>query len=393
MTFSPPTPFVKNLPAFLLLLGGIAVKAAGSSFFLSYSSLMLEARGWSNSLIGIGHAVQIGTVMLVALGIPWLLRHASLAAGLLLATLVTLAGFQASYVMLNQESVPLAGFLLARFLVGLGLGTSYLLGETWLNSLAEEKYRSTLLGLYGAALGLGLGGGPLFLPLTGTAGYLPVAVCSAAVAMFTLVVAYCYRTIPHLPYLDRRLAWKALLLSPTALAAAVAFGMIDASMLTLLPLYGLDVGFSNMQALSLIMTCNAGSILMMIPLSWLADRTHRRKMLASCAFLAAATTGLMPLTAHSFAGTSVLVFLWGGFFSMLYFLALAMLGARFANDNVAIASMTVILMYGLGSLIGPAAGGAAMDAFGPHGLPLTFAAACLASLAVTLLRMRKEQLR
>jgi len=382
----------RQLGTFLLLMFGITIKGAGSSYFLAYQSLVMEARGWSHGLNGTAHAFQIGAVMLVALSVPWLLRRMTVAGGILLASIMSITGFHWVWWQLQAEAVTPIAYFAARLLVGLGIGASYLLGETWLNSLTQEKHRATLLSIYGACLGGGLGMGPMFLPLTGAEGYLPTAFASLTIASLAGVVAYLFHQIPHLPYLSMRKAWRSLFLSPTALVAATVFGMMDACLLTLAPLYGLEVGLSNTQALGLVLAGNAGAVALVVPLGWLADRLHRRKLLALCALLASLCSGLMLTTAHPWL-LNLLFFLWGGCFAMFYILALAMLGTHFQKDHMALASMTVILMYGVGSLLGPALGGMAMDLLGSIGMPLIFAGFCGLCLCVTMLRMRKETLR
>jgi MFS family permease len=377
---------------FVLLMLGITVKGAGSSYFLAYQSLIMEARGWPHSLNGTAHALQLGVTVFVALAIPWLLRHMSLVVGLLAAAGVTILGLHMTWAALQADALSTLAYMASRIVIGIGIGASYLLGETWLNSLTKEKNRATLLSVYGACLGGGLGVGPLFLNLTGSEGYLPTAITASTIAFMGFSALVVYRHVPHLPYLPMGKALRSLFLSPTALTTAICFGIMDACILTLAPLFGLEVGLSQSDALALVLYGNLGAVVLIIPLGWLADRTHKRKLLAYCSLGAALCTATIPLFSDAFA-LSLIFFIWGGCFAMFYILALAMLGSHFQHDHLALASMTVILMYGIGSLIGPAMGGWAMDLFGAVGLPALLTLCSLLCLGITLARMTRETLR
>ena len=118
----------------------------------------------------------------------------------------------------------------------------------------------------------------------------------------------------------------------------------------------------------------------------MADRLNGYRILAGCA-AAGIVCGLVIV---AFAPVHVIVLpvlvLWGGFTYGLYTIALTLLGGRFSGTNLVAANAAFALMWGAGGIAGPAVGGVAMDAVGPHGLPLTVVAACVLFLVLLLLR-------
>jgi MFS family permease len=54
----------------------------------------------------------------------------------------------------------------------------------------------------------------------------------------------------------------------------------------------------------------------------------------------------------------------------IYTIAMVLIGERFRGADLAAASALFGVMWGSGSILGPSAGGLAMDFSGPHGLPL-----------------------
>ena len=65
--------------------------------------------------------------------------------------------------------------------------------------------------------------------------------------------------------------WPALMVLATALMA----GLGDGSLAALLPTFGLDHGFAEADALTLLTAFVAGGIVFQWPVGWLADRSQR----------------------------------------------------------------------------------------------------------------------
>jgi predicted MFS family arabinose efflux permease len=79
------------------------------------------------------------------------------------------------------------------------------------------------------------------------------------------------------------------------------------------------------------------------------------------------------------------LFLWGGLACGIYPVALGMAGERFRGAALVAANAALIMSYGIGALIGPVLGGAAMDLWNPQGLPAVLALVFALFLAATLL--------
>jgi MFS family permease len=102
-----------------------------------------------------------------------------------------------------------------------------------------------------------------------------------------------------------------------------------------------------------------------------------------CALVAIGGGLLLPLLANMPVPLLVTLFLWGGVTVSLYPVALSMVGDRFAGAELVAGNAALIMLYGIGSLVGPAIAGVAMDLWNPHGLPLTIAMIFLAFLIMT----------
>ncbi|MBZ4328556.1 MFS transporter, partial [Mycobacterium tuberculosis] len=89
----------------------------------------------------------------------------------------------------------------------------------------------------------------------------------------------------HLPTgtresLGERASWRSLGAFLPVLASGVfCFAFFDASILALLPLYGMDKGLNEGLAVLLVTVVLTGDAMFQTPLGWLADRVGRKRVL------------------------------------------------------------------------------------------------------------------
>jgi MFS family permease len=174
-------------------------------------------------------------------------------------------------------------------------------------------------------------------------------------------------------------------LAPVVMAGAVVGGIVDSSLFTLLPVYGLQTGFAQAAAVLLLTVFMAGNLLMQVPLGWLADRTSRPAIFFLCVGVGLAGAILLPLLAPGGPLASLpllwpMLFLWGGTAFGIYTIGLGLLAQQFPREGLVGANTAFVMAYEVGGLVGPVAGGAAMDLAGPHGLVMVVAATCAAFL-------------
>ncbi len=118
------------------------------------------------------------------------------------------------------------------------------LGESWITGGAAGSQRATLTGLYASAFTGCQLAGPLLISVG------PAWQTSALIAIVA-VTAVCLLMLRHLPTgtresLGERASWRSLGAFLPVLASGVfCFAFFDASILALLPLYGMDKGLNE----------------------------------------------------------------------------------------------------------------------------------------------------
>ena len=354
-----------------------AIIATASAFGLTYGlsapliALELDERGVSGFLIGLNAAMHAVGVLIVAPLLPRIVSRAGLsrpAGTALIASALLLSAF------------PFATFLwlwfVLRILLGMASESLFVISESWLSETTDEGSRTRTMGIYVAAMSGGIALGPAILSLVGREGALPFLI-GAFLALIALAILVLMRPqeVPPEPY-KRTNLMAYLRLAPLAVAAAALNAAIEAAGLTLLPLYAIDLGWSEAKGTLLLTVLLVGAIVLQLPVGWLGDRMDRERLIRLLSLAAGIGALFWPIAiSHPWLAWPTL-FLWGGAFVGIYTLVLTLVGERFRGADLAGIFGVMSVAWGIGALIGPPLGGLAMH-LGRHGLPLMAATFCL----------------
>ena len=331
-------------------------------------SLRLESWGYGSFAIGIMAATP-------AIGV---LLGASLAGGLAarcptprLMQLCLLAGALSVTGLALLQSYPI--WIVLRLLLGVTLTVVFILGESWINQLAVEKWRGRLVALYGTGYALSQLCGPLLLSAMGT---------DTDLGFWfgvTLLVGGSLLLIGRTgaPVVDAHSAsGRGLLVfcqrMPAIAWAVMLFAAFEAMMLTLLPIYGLRQGFTQEVALFMASVVVVGDAVLQLPIGLLADRISRVTLFRLCGVVLLFSSLGIPLLLHTPVIWPVLV-LFGASAGGLFTLSLILIGERFRDDQLVRANAHVAQLWGIGCLIGPLATGAVSQWVSGHALPMLMA--------------------
>jgi MFS family permease len=342
-------------------------------------SIVLDAQGISKTVIGLSIVAQASAGVLLAPLMPRLILRVGaarmmqwstlLAAG----TLIALGLWQDVYIWFPM-----------RFLLGAAGSMLWSASEIVINELADEDWRGRIIGVYGSAGAAGFAVGPLILIMTGTDGLLPFVVTAAFVIAAGLPLFWLRNEADadghdSQPNLRRifRLVPHIMLLNLTYAAAVEAY-------IAFFPLFGLHIGLDEARSLSLLTTFALGGVVLQLPLGWLADRMHRRRLLLICLVVTMIGFLVLPKVVSQSVAGPLFAFALGGVEGMIYALGVILLGQRFRGAELAAASVLYTGMWGAGTMLGPAIIGAGMDSFGDHSMPYLIAAIYAVYLPVLL---------
>ena len=281
-----------------------------------------------------------------------------------------LAGFVADIILFLAMKIfdSIGAWFLLRMLLGLVGSALFTASEAWINLLAGDANRGRIIGIYAAALSAGFGLGPLLLSVTGITGWAPFLANTiiVAIAMLPLLGA---ADIANDLGRDGGANPLVLFFRAKLIVAVVAmFGFFETALLALLPIWGVRSGLTVPEASALVSAVYVGAVALQVPIGIVSDKTRRIVALRICGMVGVAGAAILVAARPPLTALYPILFVWGGIVSGIYPIALGMAGDRFTGSTMVAANAAIIMSYGLGTLVGPALGGFAMDLWNPQGL-------------------------
>ena len=349
-------------------IGCIAVGGVSIGLSFPLLSLILEARGTDSTLTGLNAAAGAISVFIAPPLVPGLVRRFGLSR-FMLACLVLDAVL---FLLMRQFDNVWAWFPL-RFGLGAIGGSLFSASEAWISQVADDRSRGRVLGIYATVLSAGFGAGPLLLPFTGFDGWAPFVVNAAIVAIAALPILAGSKLVPGFGDKHGMSPFGLVRRLPVIALAFALYGLFEASIMALLPVYGVRSGLPPALASVMLTGIALGQIALQYPIGWLSDHWSRRGMLRLCTAAVGLGALALPFAVQAPWPAIGLLFLWGGLAGGLYPVALTIVGETFRGNDLVAANAAVVMLYGLGAVAGAALGGGAMDLWNPHGLPATIA--------------------
>lgn len=178
--------------------------------------------------------------------------------------------------------------------------------------------------------------------------------------------------------------------SPVSFIAILLIGIANGAFGTLAPVFGANVGLSTFTIATMMSITIFSGAVMQVPAGRISDRMDRRYVLAALAAIAGlsglAITIVKPDSLTILFG---LISLYGAMSYTLYSITVAHANDFAASDKFVTVSGGLLLLYGIGTIIGPLLGGLVM-AVEPH---LLFAVTAAAHLGVTVYALIRTRMR
>lgn len=289
--------------------------------------------------------------------------------------------------------LPIAGreiviWSLLLALAGAGAAGMLTAGESWIANAAPPQQRGAILGFYHMVSKTGAIAAPFVVAaaLSGLGAFMVVAGLFVAAL---LPVAATNRSQPELvaakPFGPRRL----LALAPASVFAAFCAGAVNNSVAQLYPVFATSIRPDDAAAFSAQLNgaILAGAMIGLWPVGLLSDRLDRRIVIAAAAAIGAgAAVGLALTTAVNIPLLTLLLAAIFGAGSLSYYaVAVANAADRASPEEITSMMAGILVIWGIGSVIGPLIAGAFLQLLpGGSGLFL-FAGLALAGLAVACL--------
>ncbi|WP_182087038.1 MFS transporter [Aureimonas sp. ME7] len=341
-------------------------------------SVVLQDRGISTSLIGLNTAVAGLASLLAAPSAPFLARRLGVRATMFIAIVASSLAALGFYWL-----QPFWTWFPLRLVFHFCNTLMFVLSEFWISAVSPPRRRGMILGIYATVLSMGFAAGPFVFSLVGSGGLLPFGIVAGVILASSVPLFFAGRSQPRIEGESHASFLRFLWAVPAATCAVFVFGAVEAGGLSLFPIYGLAIGFTEVDAARLLTAIGLGSVVLQMPLGFLSDRVRdRRRLLLGFAAIGMIGSLLMPIIGANGFLLAIVLFVWGGVVAGLYTVGLAHLGSKLSGADLAAANAAFIFCYALGMLVGPQTLGASMDLFGPFGFAYVLSALFAAYLVV-----------
>jgi MFS family permease len=263
---------------------------------------------------------------------------------------------------------PLFWFVL-RVVTGLCVSGMYIVCESWLNTEATNRNRGQVLSIYMIVTYGALGLGQLLLNVTDQSGFVRFILVSCLLSMSLVPLILMPAQAPSVE--GARIVsvdeiWRA---SPLAVIGVIACGLGQSAFFALGAVFGLSKGLPLVYVSFMMALPPLGVIFSQYPIGWLSDRFDRRTIIMLLSVVAAIISAVTLAGGYYLSRLMLisLVTAFGIISLPIYSLVVAHANDHLHKEQVLGASAKLVLLYGVGSMVGPILVGQIMRNIGGEG--------------------------
>ena len=344
-------------------------------------ALILEARGYSNTEIGLNVVAQPLAVILFVRITPIIIHKIGLAKSIIIAQIFTIILYFTFPIFDSLTS-----WFVIRFIIGFAGALAWNAFDTWMLSMADDTNRGKIVTIYNTVFVIGFASGPIVLSFTGIEGWLPFIVISSLSFIAILPLIMLEIEDPKLPDKKSLPVFAAIIAAPTIFGAAILCGLDDVMFVSFFPIFMIKNQFAQEIALQYVTITLVGGVMCQPLIGVLLDKFNKRLLLNIAVLITFFCPILFAIYLDNFYVMAASCFIWGGAASGLFAISLTMLGERYSASQVAGATAILVMVFEVGSLIGPLIGGRVMDAVGPMGFIYTVTSFTFIFLVISIYR-------
>lgn len=374
---------------FITLLLVVIVAGMSQGLLLPLLSIMLEDSGISSEMNGMNSAAMYIGVFITMFFVEKPVRRFGykkvIIAGIALIAFSNL---------LFPFTHSLAIWFVLRLLVGVGDSLLHFTTQLWIVSSCPADRRGKYISLYGMSYGLGFSLGPLGINLLPLGRAVPFLVSSLFFITVLLIVLRLKNEMPERIakgassenrfITTYRVAWFVLI-------PGFLYGLMESSMNSSFPLYGLRIDLSQYWISLLLLAFGVGGVTLQLPLGIWSDRIGRKPILIACGIIGSFVFFAIPIAGNNVMLLFVLFALAGGVVGSFYSLGLAYAADILPRGILPAANVIASIHFSIGSIMGPTLGGFGIRYVSVHSIFLFLGAAFLTFALLGFLFRPKRQ--
>ena len=374
------TRMVASLSALLL---SIVLLVSGNAFLMTLLGIRLSIEQVSPDVIGwVLVCYSIGFV----LGTLYVQRIIGRVGHI--RAFAAFAAMAAVVALLYPMAVSALFWAVLRVLSGFSIAGVLVVIESWFSSRATSANRGSLFAVYQIIFYLSAAGGQLIVNVGDPANFMPFSLAAVLLTLALIPLALTRMEAPVIEQTERMSVFKLARESFTGVAGALISGVMIGGFYALGPVYATLVGLDVAKTSTFMASAIVAAMLFAWPIGRVCDHFDRRRVMFLVSVVAAAAAlGVAVFGAGQLAVLTVLVGVFTGLSATLYPVAVAITNDRMDSNRIVSASATLLLSYGIGSVIGPIVMAELISRLGPAGLFYGNAAFLLVLAGITSYRI------
>lgn len=351
------TSFSALILSIILLVGGNAFLMTLLGVRLSLESVSPGVIGWILVCYSIGFV--LGTVYV----------HQIISRVGHIRTFAAFAAMAAACALLYPMAVSEPFWAFLRALSGFSAASVMVVIESWFSSRATNANRGTLFAVYQIVFYLSVAGGQLLMNVGEPSSFVPFSLAAVLLTVALIPLALTRMEAPEVGFTERLSFFALARESFSGVAGALVCGVLIGAFYALGPVYATMVGLEVSRVSTFMASAIVAAMLLAWPIGWLCDRVDRRRVMSWVALTAAVAAALVVFFgADRLWLLTLLVAVFTGLSATLYPIAVAITNDRMENSRIVAASATLLLSYGVGSVVGPVVMAQMISIVGPDGL-------------------------
>ena len=336
-----------------------AAFGVGVSFGIGFPLTSLTLESWHEPkwVLGIAGAAPSLAVLIMLPFLPSVVGRVGAVPAI--ATGCVLAAF--GFLGLSMVSNAWA-WIAIRFAMSAGIALPWLVGETWINTVSTDGTRGRVIALYAIAFFAGFALGPQLIDWLGVSGIRPFLAGAIATSFAGVPIILARRLAPDLTH-DNPVSTRAALgLAPIGMIGGFIGGFAEITDLSLLPSVSISSGVTESDSLQLLTLLTVGGGVLQFPIGWLADKINKVSLSLGLAAAFIVLSLLLPWALTEPGIAPAMAFGIGGVILGFYTVGLSIIGEQVTARDIAAVNAAFLIMYQLGSILGPLVAGVAMTA-------------------------------
>jgi len=346
------------------LLVSAAILLAGGGLLSTLVAVRAQLEGFPIEAIGLLTSFYYAGFIGGCLGTPYLVKRVGH-----VRVFAALSSLCAAAVLFHVIAVNVPVWAILRLLTGFAFAGLYMLIESWINEQAPNDKRGQILSIY-RMVDLGaVTAGQFMLTLAQPSEFVLFSLVAICICMAIFPISLSTSKAPAQVTTTSLNLTRLIATSPLAVIGCFAVGMANGAFWALSPVFVQQLGHPLVIVSTFMSSAIASGALLQWPVGWLSDQWGRRAVLA-LASLGAVFAGVFLWQFGPASQTHLIIgaALYGVFAMQVFGLCAAHANDYAKPDEFVAISGGLLLIYGIGSVVGPFVAPFIMTQFGPSAM-------------------------